>query len=118
MTLIDSEAQRAQWLARAEYVRGAIADLRQDITVALQDHPNISPNVVVPLAEADVHLDVAMHEIDEAIARTAFIWRHIEETHLLWTLQQDILGLVPRKATTFLYHRRPMLFVSTLSATV
>ena len=69
MTLIDSEVQRTHWLARAEYVRGAIADLRQDITVALQDHPNISPNVVIPLAEADVHLDVAMHKIDEAIAR-------------------------------------------------
>ena len=69
MSLSNDAGQRQRWIAKSRQLIGAIEDRRREITVAVRGKP--PTNIMIKLAESDVHLAVAQTELAEAISRMA-----------------------------------------------
>jgi len=67
MTLADSAAQRGHWLTKLAHVQSEIRDLQLELDVAVLARP--SRDTIMLLAQADVHCEQAIKELDESASR-------------------------------------------------
>lgn len=71
MTIVNSEAQRQAWIAKAHRVQNLILDLSRELAVAQGLKPHAY--AALKLAEAYVALHAAELELDKAIARVTVL---------------------------------------------
>jgi hypothetical protein len=67
MSIATSQLERQAWLARARFAWLQLEDLRAELNSALVPVPQ--PPAITLLVAADVFLNVAQNEVDEAINR-------------------------------------------------
>ncbi len=67
MSLADNAQHRARWLQNAAHIQAEIRDLITEIDIAVVSAP--PRDVMLLLAEADVHCEMASEDLDDAAAR-------------------------------------------------
>jgi hypothetical protein len=67
MSIADNAQHRARWLENARHIQAEIRDLITELDIGVQGRPPRS--IVFLIAEADVHCEMSLKELDEATAR-------------------------------------------------